>query len=58
VIGLIGILDNNLLIDMAIENNSVILQANFLWKITFDMLYNNGFLIGICFRTFSIILRT
>jgi len=32
----------------------VIPQANFLWKITFDMLYTNRFLIRICSRTLSI----
>jgi len=32
----------------------VTLQANFPWKITFDMLYTNGFLIKICSRTLSI----
>jgi len=38
--------------------SSVTPQANFPWKITFDTLYNNRFLIGICSRTLSIILRT
>ena len=33
-------------------------QANFLQKITFDTLYTNRFLIRICSRTLSIILRT
>jgi len=33
------------------------LQVNFLQKITFDKLYNNGFLIGICSRTLSISLE-
>ena len=32
----------------------VTLQANFLWKLTFDTLYNNEFLIRVCSRTLSI----
>jgi len=34
--------------------HAVMPQANFLQKITFDMLYTNGFLIRICSRTLSI----
>jgi len=34
--------------------NTVTPQANFLWKITFDTLYNNRFLIRVCSRTLSI----
>jgi len=37
-----------------IEFHDVMLQANFPQKITFDMLYTNGFLIRICSRTLSI----
>jgi len=32
----------------------VMLQANFLWKITFDTLYTNRFLIRVCSRTLFI----
>jgi len=38
-------------------SNSVTPQKNFLQKITFDMLYNNIFLIRIHSRTLFIILR-
>ena len=34
--------------------DSVILQTNFLWKVTFNKLYNNKFLIGVHSRTLSI----
>jgi len=37
--------------------HTVMLQANFPWKITFDILYNNRFLIEIHSRTISIILK-
>ena len=37
-----------------ISDRSVMLQANFPWKITFDILYTNGFSIRICSRTLSI----
>ena len=33
---------------------AVMLQANFLWKITFDTCYTNEFLIRVCSRTLSI----
>jgi len=36
---------------------TVIPQANFPWKITFDTLYTNGFSIRICSRTLSISLE-
>ena len=36
------------------EKCIVMLQVNFPQKITFDKLYNNGFLIGICSRTLFI----
>jgi len=39
------------------EKCIVTLQVNFPQKITFDKLYNNGFLIGICSRTLSISLE-
>jgi len=39
---------------MVVINLVVMLQANFPQKITFDKLYNNGFLIEICSRTLSI----
>ena len=41
-----------------IQTATVMLQANFPWKITFNTLYTNRFLIRICSRTLSIILRT
>jgi len=34
--------------------DDVTLQANFLWKIIFDILYTNGFSIRICSITLSI----
>ena len=37
-----------------LKKASVMPQVNFLQKITFDKLYNNGFLIGIRSRTLSI----
>jgi len=37
------------------DSNSIVTpQVNFLQKITFDKLYNNGFLIGVHSRTLSI----
>jgi len=33
---------------------AVTLQANFPWKITFDMLYTNEFIIRVCSRALSI----
>ena len=41
-------------IDIDSHRHGITLQANFPWKITFDKLYNNGFLIGICSRTLFI----
>ena len=35
-------------------SSTVMLQVNFSWKITFDTLYTNGFLIRIHSRTFFI----
>jgi len=40
-----------------LNTNIITPQVNFLQKITFDTLYTNGFLIRICSRTLSIILR-
>ena len=39
---------------VTICNTIVILQANFLWKITFDMLYTNEFVIRVRSRALSI----
>ena len=33
---------------------NIIPQVNFIWKVTFDTSYNNGFLIRICSKTYYI----
>jgi len=56
-ISIVRSIDTVILVGLFVKH-VVTLQANFPQKITFNMLYNNKFLIGICSRTLSIILRT